>query len=339
MVNFKNISVQELLRKNLISELQNQEIQVYRALNIFSLRSELRFLLYLSVLLFTAGIGVLIYKNIDSIGHSIILLLLLILTIICFYFSFKNFKGFSKNEVLFENPVYDYVVLLGTILSCTFVGYLQYQYQVFGSSFGISALVGSTIAFIVAYYFDNKSALSIGITGLATFVGITITPKTLIDNEVYSNPTLSYYGLTLGILLVIWTVYCSKKYLKKHFNLVFLTFALHLCNICIISGLLSKFGYQYRSFWYIFIPILVISVFYFNKFSYQIPAVSIFLFNVIYAYVGFNIFLAILFSYVDNWGDIWVLLLFLFPVYLIFSIVLFVKGIKNFNKVNHDSIQ
>ena len=338
MFNFKDIAVNELRNKNLISEQQNQEINNYRALHIFSLHNELRFLLYLSVLLFTAGIGVLIYKNIDIIGHSIILLLLLILTIICFYFSFKNFKGFSKNEVLFENPVYDYVVLLGTILSCTFVGYLQYQYQFFGSSFGISALVGSTIALIVAYYFDNKSALSICITSLATFVGITITPRTLIDNEVYSNPTLSYYGLILGVLLVIWALYCSKINLKKHFNLVFLTFALHLCSICIIAGLLSKFGYHYRSFWYLFIPVLFISVFYFNKVSYKIPAVSIFLFNVIYAYVAFNIIVAIFCSYIDNWGDAWIAFLFIIPVYLIVSIVLFIKGIKKFNKVNHDCI-
>lgn len=339
MINFKENAVHELLEKNLISQKQKLQITNYRSLNIFSLHNELRFLIYLSVVLFTGGIGILIYKNIDTIGHSIILGLILVLTAICFYLSYKKSKGFSKGEVTFDNPLYDYLVLLGTILSCTFVGYLQFQYHTFGNSFEIASVVGCIIAFTTAYYFDNKSALSIAITALATSIGISITPQTVFKNEIYSNPTLAYSGLVLGICLVLWTIYCTKTNFKKHFNLIFLTFALHLCSICIIAGLLTKFGYQEISYWYIFIPILVGSVYYFNKVSYQISAVSIFLFNIIYAYVGFNIAIVILCSYVDNWGDTWVALLFLFPVYLIFSIVLFIKGIKKFNKTNNDSIQ
>ncbi len=339
MVNFNENAVKDLLDRNLISQQQSQEIIGYRTLNIFSLHNELRFLLYLSVVLFTGGIGILIYKNIDTIGHTVILGLILFLTGVCFYLSHKKSNGYSNCEVLFDNPLYDYLVLLGTILSCTFLGYLQFQYKVFGNSFGIASLVGSVIAFAVAYYFDNKSSLSIAITGLATYIGISITPQTLVENEVYSNPTLAYSGLILGIVLVLWTIYCTKTNLKTHFNLVFLTFALHLCSICIIAGLLTKFGYQERSYWYIFVPILIGSVYYFNKISYQISAVSIFLFNVIYGYVGFNIILGILISYIDNFSDGFITLLFLFPVYLIISIIFFIKGIKKFNKTNNDSIQ
>jgi hypothetical protein len=40
--------------------------------------------MYASVLLFTSGIGILIYKNIDSIGHVAILALLLLVTVFCF---------------------------------------------------------------------------------------------------------------------------------------------------------------------------------------------------------------------------------------------------------------
>ena len=339
MINFKEKAIDELFEKKLISEKQHQEIIDYRAKKIFSLHNELRFLIYLSIVLFTGGIGVLIYKNIDTIGHSILLALILLVTGVCFYLSYKKSKGFSKNEVLFDNPIYDYLVLLATILSCTFVGYLQYQYQTFGNSFGVATLLGSLIAFISAYYFDNKSALSIAITALAAYVGITITPQTLIENEVYNNSRLSYYGLILGFSLVLWTIYCTKNNFKKHFNLVFLTFALHLSSICIIAGLVTKFGYEIESYWYIFVPILVGSTYYFNKISFQIPSVSIYLFNIIYAYVGFNVTIANLFSFADIFSDAWVLLLFLFPIYLIISIILFIKGIKKFNKINHDSIQ
>ena len=90
--------------------------------------SELKLFLYLSVLLFTSGIGILIYQNIDTIGHIAILSLLLIVTAICFYFCFKKSVGFSYQETQFKNSVFDYLILAAVLLSIIFIGYLQFQY-------------------------------------------------------------------------------------------------------------------------------------------------------------------------------------------------------------------
>ena len=67
---------------------------------------------------FTSGIGVLIYENIDTIGHIAILAVLLIVIAICFYYCFKNSKGFQKTETVFEHPVLEYLVLAANILTC-----------------------------------------------------------------------------------------------------------------------------------------------------------------------------------------------------------------------------
>ncbi|HJY11465.1 MAG TPA: hypothetical protein VJ304_01680, partial [Flavobacterium sp.] len=77
MNKFDDQATKSLLDKNLITENQYKEITTYRSLNIFSLNAELKLFLYLSVLLFTSGIGILIYENIDSIGHIAILSILL----------------------------------------------------------------------------------------------------------------------------------------------------------------------------------------------------------------------------------------------------------------------
>ncbi|WP_394774294.1 DUF2157 domain-containing protein [Flavobacterium sp.] len=108
MNKFDDQAAKALLEKNLITENQYQEISSYRNLNIFSLNAELKLFLYLSILLFTSGIGVLIYNNIDSIGHIAILSLLLIVIGVCFYFCFKNSKGFQKSETTFDHPVLEY---------------------------------------------------------------------------------------------------------------------------------------------------------------------------------------------------------------------------------------
>ena len=104
MIDFQEKALADLVAKNLISEQQNLEIQKYKSLKIFSLHNELRFLLYLSILLFTSGIGILIYKNIDTIGHSIILGLIFIVTVLCFYLCFKKSKRFQFKEVIFKDP-------------------------------------------------------------------------------------------------------------------------------------------------------------------------------------------------------------------------------------------
>ena len=321
MARERNQFTEKLYAQNLIDGLQLKAIQDYKAKGIFSLHNELRFLLYLGVLLFTSGIGTLIYKNIDSIGHVAVLGLLFLLTGVGFYFCIKKAKGFHKTEVLFDNPVYDYIVLLCTILSCIFIGYLQYQYSIFG--YGLSSLVCSLVGFACAYYFDNKSALSIGITGLATFIGITITPKSLIESEIYSNPSLTYYGIALGGLLVLWELYSNKIALKKHFQLVFLTFALQLIGVCGIAGLLE-------SYYFIFVFLLAVLLYYFYKKSYQIGSTFLFVFTLLYGYIGFNILLFKLIDHIDI-SSIGELVIILAPLYFIGSIFGFIKLIQHFN--------
>jgi hypothetical protein len=321
--------VQKLLEKKFISYEQFGEIKKYNALGIFSLNYELRFFLYLAVLFFTSGVGVLIYENIDSIGHNAIITALFVLTGLCFYFCFKKAKGFRKEEVLFENPVFDYLVLLSTILSCILIGYVQYQYDLFGYDW--STLIGCVIGFLCAYYFDNKSALSIGITGLATFIGITVTPKALLGSEMYSNPTLSYYGFSLGVLLIVWCEYAIRNNIKKHFNLVFLTFALHLIGISCIAGMTEDY-------WFIFVFLQAVLMYYFYNISYKIDAISIFVFTLIYSFISFNILLYRISEFIDL-SYLTSLIILGTPVYFIGSILLFIKLIKQFKKSKNDSHQ
>ena len=328
MNKFDNQATESLLERKLITDHQYQEITVYRSLNIFSLNAELKFFLYLSVLLFTSGIGVLIYNNIDTIGHIAILSILLIVIGVCFYFCFKNSKGFQKSEVTFEHPVLEYLVLAASILTCIFIGYLQFQYKPFGTHYGLATLIPTLVSFFCAYYFDNKSVLTIAITGLAAYVGLSVTPQDLLNNNnFYSDQSLSYSAIMLGFLLVLWTIYSSRIQLKTHFSLIFLTFALHIISIASISNLIN----DYYGIWIIFVFILAGSSYYFYKVSHDLKAISLYVFMIVYAYIGFNIFLFRVFEHID-FSDVWELFIILLPAYFIGSIVLFIKLIKTFNK-------
>ncbi|MBP1221576.1 DUF2157 domain-containing protein [Flavobacterium sp. 1355] len=327
MTGFEKQTTQKLFEKNFITEEQFSQIKNYRNLGVFSLNAELKMFLYLSVLLFTSGIGILIYENIDTIGHVAILSLLLIVTIACFYFCFKNSVGFRKSETTFESPVLEYLVLLANILTCIFIGYLQFQYKPFGTHYGLATLIPTIVSFICAYYFDNKSVLTIAITGLAAYVGLSVTPQDVFNNDLYLNQSLSFSAIMLGVLLILWTFYSDKIALKTHFKLIYLTFSLHIISIASITNMVN----EYDGFWLLFSAILAGSCYYFYKASYGLKAISLYVFMILYAYIGINIFLFRIFEDID-FQDIWMLFVLAIPGYFIGSIVLFIKLIKNFNK-------
>lgn len=324
MVNFEEQTTQKLFDKNYISQDQFNLIMAYRSLNIFSIHTELKVLLYLSVLMFTTGIGILVYQNIESIGHIAILSFILLTAIVCFYFCFKNSDGFKREETAFKNPIFDYLVLTATILSCTFIGYLQYQYHTFGTHYGIATLIPTIIGFFCAYYFDNKSVLSIAITGLAAYVGVTVSPKSILNAEMYQTTTLSYSGIVLGTVLLLWTLYASRSNLKSHFNLIYLTFSINLICIGCITNL-------FELYWPIFAVMLALSVFYFYTISYKISSILLFVFAILYAYIGFNIIIFKVLEHIDP-DYLRTPLIIVTPIYFIVSIVLFIKLIKNFNQ-------
>lgn len=149
MNHFTEQRTQQLFDRKLITENQFTQVKVYRKLGIFSLHAELKLFLYLSVVSFTTGIGILIYQNIDSIGHLAILAVLLVVTAVCYYISFKNSNRFSSAQTSFENPIYDYIILAAVLLSCIFTGYLQFQYTAFGTHYDLATLIPTAMGLFV----------------------------------------------------------------------------------------------------------------------------------------------------------------------------------------------
>lgn len=332
MDSFKEQATQTLFEKKLITDTQFKQVKAYRNLEIFSLNTELKLSLYLSVLFFTTGIGILIYQNIDTIGHIAIISLLLVVTVICYYFSFKNSTGYQKGETSFDNPIFDYLILSAVLLTCIFIGYLQFQYNAFGTHYGLATLVPTVIGLFCAYYFDNKSILSIAITGLAAYIGLSVSPQALLNNDFYTTNTLSYSAIGLGIVIVLWSIYSNQIALKKHFTLVYLTFGLHLISISCVTNL-------FEPYWLVFGVILAAALYYFYISSYKVKSVSLFVFTIIYAYIGVNI---ILFKAIAllNIDEFLISFFFFVPFYFIISIILFIRLIKKFNKnSNDDSIR
>src|SRR5664279_4783741 len=118
----------QLHREGLLSDDSLQKVEAVKKTRLFSLHWELKTLLYLGVTLISTGLGILIYKNIDTIGHQVILAAIALITIGCFYYCRRFALPFSWRKVPAPNAFFDYILLLGCLTMITFIVYLQYAY-------------------------------------------------------------------------------------------------------------------------------------------------------------------------------------------------------------------
>jgi hypothetical protein len=228
-----------LADEQLISPEQVQQIKEYEHSHPFSLHWELKTFLYLGVILLNIGLGLLIYLNIDTIGHQAVIALIAASCIACFWYAEKHKPAFSLSRTESPSPYFDYIVLLGCFTFLILEGYLQYQYQVFGQKYGLATFIPMVLFFFVAYYFDHKGILAMAITALASWLGIAVTPLDIFDNNNFASARIIYTGIILGIVLCGASFLLAQRHIKKHFSFVYLNFGANILFISCLAGLMA----------------------------------------------------------------------------------------------------
>lgn len=226
-----------LYTEGLLSEESFEKIKEERGKDpLFSVHWELKTLLYLGVLLLTTGLGLLIYENIDTIGHQFVLLLIALICIGCFVYCFRIKLPFSADKVRSPSTAFDYVLLLACISFVTFVGYLQFEYKAFGLNYGLATLIPMLVLFFAAYYFDHLGILNMAIANLAIWMGVSVTPKQLLLNSDFDSQTIIYTYLLLGIVLVAGAYATQHFDFKKHFKFSYQHYGVHVTFIALLAG-------------------------------------------------------------------------------------------------------
>lgn len=292
---------QQLFDRGLLSEESYQRIKAVKENPLFSLHWELRTILYLGVLLFTGGLGILVYQNIDTIGHQAILAVIAGGCAGCFWYCFARGLPFSAAKHTHESPFFDYILLLGCLLFLTFEGYLQFQYEVFKTYYNLIPLFPTVLFLFLAYRFDHLGVLSMAITGLAAWVGISITPLQLLESFDNSDLRLIWTGIGLGISLAAMGWFFAQKHFKAHFFFTYANFATHLLFVATLSGLfLADYQSGWRYLWFLGLLLVFVATFYFAK---QEKSFYFLLIGILYTYIGFTyVFFSTMLA-LDNAGE------------------------------------
>ena len=231
--------LQNLQQKGLISPEQSTIILEYENNKSFSLHYELRTLLYLGITLLTGGLGVLIYQNLDTIGHGVIVALITTITLACFTFAFWKRESFTWLEVKNPHHFSDFVLLSGCASFLILEGYLQFQYDLFGLKYGLVTFIPAILFFFCAYFFDHRGVLSMAITAFASWVGVSIAPFSVLKRNDFSEPNFLLTAIILGLVLSTLGLISEYKNLKKHFSFTYLLLGSNLTLIAAVIGMFS----------------------------------------------------------------------------------------------------
>lgn len=309
-----------LLRQDLIAAEDAEKITQYEATRPFSLHWELKTLLYLGVLLINAGLGYLIYENIDSIGHAVLIALIGAVCAACFGYAFRRGLPFSREEVESPTPYFDYILLLGCLTFLLLEGYLQYQYGIFGQRYGLATFIPMVLFFGLAYRFDHRGVLSLGITALASWLGVTVTPKDLLSQNDFNSQTIVQTGVLLGLLLSIIPFLSERRDFKKHFSFTYLNFGVHILMVACLSGLMALEQLA------VYFLLLCAAVVFFGWYAISRASFYFLTVAVLYGYIGFT---WLIFSYASGFD--FTFYLFYFVISCV-GVIVFLTNYKRFFK-------
>jgi Predicted membrane protein (DUF2157) len=312
--------LQSLQEKGIISPEQSTVISEYEKTKPFSIHYELRTLLYLGITLFTGGLGILIYQNIDTIGHGVIVALISLITLGCFGFAYLKRSPFTWEEVKIQHPFADFALLLGCMMFLILEGYLQYQYNLFSNKYGLVTILPAIVFIPAAYFFDHRGVLSMGLTALASWVGVSIAPLSVLSQNDFSAPNFLITAIALGLVLSAVGLVSEYKNLKKHFSFTYLLLG---SNLTLIATMIGMFSHIH---WYVYTFIAFALCFGLYQYARKTQSYIFLLMGVIYGYIAFTYLLFKVLELI-NAGEFWILAMYYFLLSGV-GVVMFLINIK-----------
>jgi len=231
----------------------------------------------------------------------------------------KKSPGFTRQK----NPVTkiwpDYILLLGCLLLLIFIAYIQFQYNVFGTRLGMATFIPMIILFVSAYYFDHIGVLSMAITNLAAWAGITVTPLHVLQDNDFSSTNIIYTGVALGAGLLGLAYISVLKNIKAHFAFTYKNFGANSLMICCLAGL-----FTINYFWFLLLAGVCAYLF---MTAIREKSFYFIVITLLYAYIGISYMVIELLTNVGDIGSVYLGL-----IYFILSGIFLIRLLMNYNK-------
>jgi Predicted membrane protein (DUF2157) len=204
----------------------------------FSLFLELNVLLYAGVLAFVAGLGWTVSTWSQQLGDVLVLTVLCTLLAASFWYCFSRASAWSPAETPAPSPIFDYVLYLGSLIWSLELAYVENRFHVLSGQLDLYLLASAGLFFFLAYRFDNRLVLSLGLSSLAGWFGLTISHWSAHQDAAYRE-----YALLYCLLVGVGGALLKRRGLKPHFFGTYLNIVANVLFWALLSGVFNRQGY------------------------------------------------------------------------------------------------
>ena len=204
----------------------------------FSLFFELNVLLYAGVLAFVAGLGWTVTTWSQQLGDVLVLAILSTILAACFWYRFSRAPAWSLAQTPAPSAVFDYVLYLGSLVWCIELVYLENRFHVLSGQWDFYLLATAVFFFFLAYRFDNRFVLSLALSSLAGWFGLTISHGPSHQDAAYRR-----YALLYCLLVGLGGVLLQRRGAKPHFFGTYLNIVANISFWALLSGVFNRRGY------------------------------------------------------------------------------------------------
>jgi hypothetical protein len=222
-----------------ITPAQHESLAALARHDRFSVYVEISALLYIGVLSTVAGVVWTFRDYVTTLGHAAILSIFAALIAAAMYYCFSRGGPYSNGEVEPPSMVFDYVLYFGCLTFSAMLAYLEVQMGVF-RGWETHLLLASIVFGGLAYRFDNRFVLSLALSTLAGYLGLTLELFDRIDTD-----RLRLYAMGYGIVVAGIGFGLHRLEIKRHFLDVYLHVGANAFLVATVSGVPSANGWLY----------------------------------------------------------------------------------------------
>src|SRR6202171_1143996 len=201
----------------------------------FSLFLDLNILLYAGILAFVAGLGWTVSTGSRHVGDVLVLAILSAMLAACFWYCFSRAPAWSRGETPSPSLVLDYVLYLGALIWSVELAYLENRFHMLDGQPDLYLLVTAGLFFFLAYRFDNRFVLSLALSSLAGWFGLTISHW-----QAHQDAPYRQYALLYSLLVGGGGALLQRRGLKPHFFGTYLNIAANVLFWAVLSGVFNR---------------------------------------------------------------------------------------------------
>jgi hypothetical protein len=203
----------------------------------FSLFVELNILLYAGILSFVAGLGWTVSTWSHQLGDVLVLTVLSAILTASLWYCFSHAPLWSAGETPSPNLVFDYVLYLGSLTWSIELAYIERRLHMLSGQWDLYLLATAGLFFVLAYRFDNRFVLSLALSSLAGWFGLTFSRWPAHYGAYRQSAILCSLMVGAGGAILRHTS------LKPHFFSTYLNIAANVLFWALLSGVFSRGGY------------------------------------------------------------------------------------------------